>query len=95
MNNTNNVTQNNSQNTRPSRAGTGNPFWGHRHRESSKALMSQKAQERARQYKKWTDSNKPLSMDEFLSNNPTVKEYITQLVRQQINEMIWKGQKNQ
>ena len=34
-------------------------------------------------------------MDEFLSNNPTVKEYITQLVRQQINEMIWKEQKNQ
>ena len=34
-------------------------------------------------------------MDEFLSNNPTVKEYITQLVRQQINEMIWREQKNQ
>ena len=91
MNNDNNV----KQNERPSRAGSYNPFWGHRHRESSKSLIRTKALERARQYKKWTDSNKPLSMDEFLSNNPTVKEYITQLVRQQINEMIWKEQKNQ
>ena len=91
MDNNNNVNQDN----RPSRAGTDNPFWGHTHRESSKALMRRAAQERARQYKKWTDSNKPLTMDEFLSNNPTVKEYITQLVRQQINEMIWREQKNQ
>lgn len=91
MDNNNNVNQNN----RPSRAGSGNPFWGHSHRESSKALMRTKALERARQFKKWTDSNKPLTMDEFLSNNPTVKEYITQLVRQQINEMIWRKQKNQ
>lgn len=91
MDNNNNV----NQNTRPSRAGSANPFWGHSHRESSKAVMRAKALERARQFKKWTDSNKPLTMDEFLSNNPTVKEYITQLVRQQINEMIWREQKNQ
>lgn len=91
MDNNNNVNKNN----RPSRAGSANPFWGHSHRESSKAVMRAKALERARQFKKWTDSNKPLTMDEFLSNNPTVKEYITQLVRQQINEMIWREQKNQ
>ena len=92
MDNDNNAKQDN----RPSRAGSANPFFfSHRHTEQSKALMRAKALERARQYKKWTDSNKPLSMDEFLSNNPTVREYITQLVRQQINEMIWREQKNQ
>jgi len=57
--------------------------------------MRAAAAKRNSQYKKWKDANKPLTMDEFLSNNPTVKEYITQLVRQQINEMIWKEQKNQ
>ena len=91
MDNNNNL----NQNDRPSRAGSSNPFWGHSHRESSKALMRAAAAKRNSQYKKWKDSNKPLSMDEFLSNNPTVREYITQLVRQQINEMIWKEQKNQ
>ena len=91
MDNDNNLNQNN----RPSRAGTANPFWGHTHRESSKALMRTAAARRASQYKKWKDANKPLTMDEFLSNNPTVKEYITQLVRQQISEMIWREQKNQ
>lgn len=91
MDNDNNVNQNN----RPSRAGAANPFYGHRHTEQSKDLMRARAQERASQFKKWTNSNKPLTMDEFLSNNPAVKEYITQLVRQQINEMKWKEQKNQ
>lgn len=86
----------NSQNQRPRKdvSGSRNPFWNHSHSESSKALMRQKALERAKQYQRWKDSNKPMTMDEFLSSNPSVKEYITHLVRQQIQEMIWKEQKN-
>ena len=87
---------NNSQNQRPRKdvSGTNNPFYGHRHTEQSKNLMKTKAQERARQYQNWKDSQHHLSMDEFLSNNPTVEQYIKTLVRESIERFIWK-EKNQ
>ena len=87
---------NNSQNQRPRKdvSGCNNPFWGHRHTEQSKNLMKSKAQERAKQYQKWKDSQHHITMDEFLSNNPTVEEYIKTLVRESIERFIWK-EKNQ
>lgn len=75
-------------------SGTNNPFWGHRHTEQSKNLMKAKAQERARQYQKWKDGQHHVTMAEFLSNNPTVEEYIKTLVRESIERFIWK-EKNQ
>ena len=91
MNNTNV-----SKRPRKDVSGTNNPFYGHRHTEQSKNLMKSKAKERARQYQKWKDCQKPLTMDEFLSNNPSVKEYIKvladKIIQEQINKLVWKKQ---
>ena len=89
---------NNSQNQRPRKdvSGCRNPFYSHRHTEYSKNLMKAKAQERAKQYQKWKDSNKPMTMDEFLSNNPSVKEYIKVLahsvIKEEIDKLVWRKQ---
>lgn len=89
---------NNSQNQRPRKdvSGCNNPFWGHRHTEQSKNLMKSKAQERARQYQKWKDSQHHITMDEFLSANPSVKEYIKVLaqsvIKEEIDKLVWRKQ---
>lgn len=89
---------NNSQNQRPRKdvSGCNNPFWGHRHTEQSKNLMKSKAQERAKQYQKWKDSQHHVSMDEFLSANPSVKEYIKVLaqsvIKEEIDKLVWRKQ---
>ena len=89
---------NNSQNQRPRKdvSGCNNPFWGHRHTEQSKNLMKSKAQERAKQYQKWKDSQHHVSMDEFLSANPSVKEYIKVLaqsvIKEEIAKLVWRKQ---
>ena len=91
-----NVNQNQIK-TRKDVSGCNNPFYNHRHKESSKAIMKAKALERARQYQKWKDSQKPLTMDEFLSNNPSVKEYIkvlaNSIIKEEIDKIAWKRQK--
>ena len=77
-------------------SGCNNPFWGHRHTEQSKNLMKSKAQERARQYQKWKDSQHHITMDEFLSANPSVKEYIKVLaqsvIKEEIDKLVWRKQ---
>ena len=77
-------------------SGTNNPFYGHRHTEQSKNLMKTKAQERARQYQKWKDSQYHVTMDEFLSANPSVKEYIkvlaNQVIKEEIDKLVWRKQ---
>ena len=91
-----NNTVNQNQKQRKDVSGVTNPFYNHRHQESSKAIMRAKAQERARQYQKWKDSQKPLTMDEFLSNNPSVKEYIKVLaqsvIKEEIDKLVWRKQ---
>lgn len=91
-----NNTVNQNQKQRKDVSGVNNPFYNHSHKESSKAIMRAKAQERARQYKKWKDSQKPLTMDEFLSNNPSVKEYIKVLaqsvIKEEIDKLVWRKQ---
>ena len=58
--------------------------------------MRQKALERNKQYQKWKDSQHHVTMDEFLSANPSVKEYIKVLadkaIKEQIDKLIWKKQ---
>ncbi len=74
---------------RPSREGQNNPMWGRHHTSVTKQKQSDAAKRRYQEYKKAMDSQHHITMDEFLSNNPSVKEYISLLVRNQISEMIW------
>lgn len=86
----------NQTSNRPSRKGELNPMSGRHHSEQSKSLMRQKALERNKQYQKWKDSQHHVTMDEFLSNNPSVKEYIkvlaSKVIKEQIDKIIWKKQ---
>lgn len=92
MNNAN-VNQNQTP-VRQDRRGSNNPFYGHRHTTQSREKMSQAATERNKQYQKWKDSQHHLTMDEFLSNNLTVEEYIKTLVRESIEGLLWKERRN-
>ena len=85
----------NQQHKRQDRSGANNPMWQRKHTIQSREKMSQAAQQRAAEIRKWKDSQHHITMDEYLSNNPSVKEYITHLVRQQINETIWKRENQQ
>lgn len=79
----------NQSSNRPSRKGVLNPMSGRHHNDSTRQLMRQKALQRNQEYKKWKDSQHHITMDEFLSNNPTVEEYIKTLVKEQIDKFIW------
>ena len=80
----------NNQTQRPDRRGCHNPMYGRTHSQQSREKMSQAATLRNQQYKQALDNlNKQhITMADFLSNNPTVKEYLTHLVRQKIQEML-------
>ena len=80
----------NQTSKRPDRHGSNNPMYGRTHSQQSKEKMSQAATLRNQQYKQALDNlNKQhITMADFLSNNPTVKEYLTHLVRHQIQEML-------
>ena len=91
MNNTNT-----NQNTRPSRKGNLNPMWGRHHSAATKQKQSDAAIRRNQEYKKALDSQHHVSMDEFLSNNPSVKEYIKLLaqsvIKEEIDKLVWRKQ---
>ncbi len=76
-------------NNRPDRRGVNNPMWGRHHSAITRQKQSDAAIRRNQQYKKALDSQHHLTMDEFLSNNPTVEEYIKTLVKEQIDKFIW------
>ena len=92
MNNTSDI----QKRPRKDVSGTNNPFYGHRHTDQSKNLMKTKAQERARQYQKWKDSQHHVSMNEFLAANPSVKEYIKvladKIIKEEISKVVWRKQ---
>lgn len=75
---------------RPDRHGANNPMFNRHHSQQSKEKMSQAATLRNQEYKKWKDSQHHVSMEEFLSNNPTVEEYIKTLVKESIERFLWK-----
>lgn len=79
----------NQTNNRPDRRGMNNPMWGRHHSAITRQKQSDAAIRRNQQYKKALDSQHHLTMDEFLSNNPTVEEYIKTLVKEQIDKFIW------
>ena len=78
----------NQTNTRPDRRGCNNPMWGRHHSSVTRQKQSDAAIRRNQEYKKWKDSQHHVSMEEFLSNNPTVEEYIKTLVREQIDKFL-------
>ena len=69
-------------------SGCNNPMWGRHHSQQSKEKMSQAATLRNQQYKDAMKNQHHVSMDEFLSNNPSVKEYIKILAQNVIKEEI-------
>ena len=75
---------------RPSRAGNLNPMWGRHQSDSARRKQSEAARRRAEQYKKALNNQDHITMDEFLSQNPKVEQYIKTLVREQINIFLWK-----
>lgn len=83
-----NASVNQSKN-RPNRQGQNNPMWGRHHSAITRQKQSDAAIRRNQQYKKALDSQHHVTMDEFLSNNPTVEEYIKTLVKEQIDKFIW------
>ena len=86
----------NQERKRPDRHGANNPMYGRTHSQQSKERMSQAATLRNQQYKKALDAQHHVSMDEFLSNNPSVKEYIKllaqQVIKEEIDKLVWRKQ---
>lgn len=87
---------NTNQNTRPSRKGNLNPMWGRHHSAATKQKQSDAAIRRNQEYKKALDSQHHVSMEEFLANNPSVKEYIkvlaNSIIKEEINKFVWNKQ---
>jgi len=73
---------------RPDRRGANNPMWGRHHSAITRQKQSDAAIRRNQEYKKALDSQHHLTMDEFLSNNPSVEQYIKALASKVIKEEI-------
>ena len=78
----------NQTNNRPDRHGSNNPMWGRHHSTITRQKQSDAAIRRNQQYKKALDSQHHVSMEEFLSNNPTFEEYIHTLVKEEIDKFV-------
>ena len=86
MNDTN---TNQNQNTRPSRRGHLNPMWGRKMSQATKDKMSQSHKDYQKRIRD-AMQQKPMTMDEFLSNNPSldIKGYIQSLVKEGVLDAI-------
>ena len=77
-------------------SGCHNPMWGRKHSTQSREKMSQAATLRNQQYRDALRNQHHVSMDEFLSNNPSVKEYIKLLaqrvIKEEIDKLVWRKQ---
>ena len=90
----NNINVNQQKIQRKDVSGCNNPMWGRHHSQQSKEKMSQAATLRNQQYKNAMKNQHHITMDEFLANNPSVKEYIKVLaqtiIKEEIDKMVWK-----
>ena len=81
---------------RPNRMGCNNPMWGRHHSTITRQKQSDAAIRRNQEYKKALDNQHHVSMDEFLANNPSVKEYIkvlaNSIIKEEINKFVWNKQ---
>ena len=99
---------NNTENNVPKRrdcSGQNNGFWGKSHSMESRQKMaaSHRAyQKKIRDNQSNTNQNRnyvmqPMTMQEFLSNHPSIEDYIKQLtkkvVKEQIDKLIWNCQR--
>lgn len=77
-------------------SGTNNPMYGRRHSTQSREKMSQAATLRNQQYRDALRNQHHVTMDEFLSANPSVKEYIKILaqsvIKEEIDKLVWRKQ---
>jgi parvulin-like peptidyl-prolyl isomerase len=77
-------------------SGTNNPMYGRRHSTQSREKMSQAATLRNQQYRDALRNQHHVTMDEFLSANPSVKEYIKVLaqsvIKEEIDKLVWRKQ---
>ena len=85
-----NINVNQQKKHRKDVSGCNNPMWGRHHSEAARNKMSQAATLRNQQYRDAMNNQHHVSMDEFLSNNPSVKEYIKVLAQSIIKEEIEK-----
>ena len=83
-----NISTDNQPKKRPDRHGVNNPMWSRHHSLETRQKQSQAAIRRNQQYKKALDAQHHLTMDEFLSNNPSVEQYIKALASKVIKEEI-------
>ena len=71
-------------------------MYGRKHSEASRNKMSQAATLRNQQYRDALRNQRHVTMDEFLSANPKVEEYIKELtknvVKEQIDLLVWRKQ---
>lgn len=81
---------------RPDRHGSNNPMYGRKHSLQSREKMSQAATLRNQQYRDALNDQHHITMDEFLSANPSVKEYIKVLaqsvIKEEIDKIVWRKQ---
>ena len=93
-----NINVNQQKKPRKDVSGCNNPMYGRKHSQQSKERMSQAATLRNQQYRDALKNQHHISMDEFLSANPSVKEYIKllaqQVIKEEIDKMVWKKQHN-
>lgn len=86
----------NQERKRPDRHGANNPMYGRSHSQLSREKMSQAATLRNQQYRDALRNQHHITMDEFLSNNPSVKEYIqvlaSKVIKEEIDKLVWKKQ---
>ena len=77
-------------------SGCHNPMWGRRHSTQSREKMSQAATLRNQQYRDALRNQHHVTMDEFLSANPSVKEYIkvlaSKIIKEEIDKCVWQKQ---
>ena len=85
-----------NQNTRPSRKGELNPMYGRTHSLESRNKMSasHKAYQQSLRNNQSNDNQnrnyvmRPMTMQQFLSNNPTVEDYLKELSKKVVQEEI-------
>ena len=74
-------------------------MYGRKHSQQSREKMSQAATLRNQQYRDAMRNQHHLTMDEFLSANPSVKEYIkllaNKIIKEEIDKVIWRNQRAQ
>ena len=86
----------NQKKQRPDRRGCNNPMYGRTHSQQSREKMSQAATLRNQQYRDALRNQHHVTMDEFLSANPSVKEYIkalaSKVIKEEIDKVVWRKQ---